>query len=74
MTRVGAMSNRLRGVVIAVVTGVWAVNMIAPIFIKEYVPSPELNVAFMAIIGILTASYKKEKDENGGNGSKNDNT
>lgn len=57
------MGNKIRTVVIAVVTAVWAMNFTAPIFVKDYEPSPELNVAFMAIIGILTASYKLEKNQ-----------
>lgn len=55
------MSNKLRSVVIGIVTAVWAMNFTAPIFVKDYTPSPELNVAFMAIIGVLTASYKMDK-------------
>ena len=60
------MSNRLRSVVIGIVTAVWAANFTAPIFVKNYEPSPELNVAFMAIIGILTASYKMDKQSEDG--------
>ena len=45
------MSNSIRTVVITIVTAVWAINFTAPIFVKDYSPSPELNVAFMAIIG-----------------------
>lgn len=56
------MGNKIRSVVISVVTAVWAANFTAPIFVTDYKPSPELNVAFMAIIGVLTASYKLEKD------------
>lgn len=55
------MTNGLRTIVITIVTAVWAINFTAPIFVKEYSPSPELNVAFMAIIGVLTASYRLEK-------------
>lgn len=65
------MSNRLRGLVIAVVTTVWAINMTAPIIVKEYKPSPEMHVAFMAIIGALTASYKMEKNAGGNNPQEN---
>lgn len=54
------MSNRLRSAIIVIVAIVWAANFTAPIFVKDFKPAPELNVAFMAIIGILTASYKKE--------------
>ena len=56
------MTNSIRTVVIIIVTAVWAVNFTAPIFVKDYSPSPELNVAFMAIIGVLTASYKMDKN------------
>jgi hypothetical protein len=57
------MSNKLRSVVIGIVTAVWAMNFTAPIFVKDYEPSPELNVAFMAIIGVLTASYRMDKQQ-----------
>lgn len=57
------MNNTVRTVVIMIVASVWAINFTAPIFVVDYKPSPELNVAFMAIIGILTASYKLEKNE-----------
>lgn len=56
------MNNTVRTVVIMIVASVWAINFTAPIFISDYKPSPELNVAFMAIIGVLTASYKMEKN------------
>lgn len=56
------MNNVVRTVVIMIVASVWAVNFTAPIFVSDYKPSPELNVAFMAIIGVLTASYKMDKN------------
>jgi hypothetical protein len=56
------MTNGIRTIVISIVTAVWAINFTAPIFVKDYTPSPELNVAFMAIIGVLTASYKLDKN------------
>ncbi|KAA1424307.1 hypothetical protein [Nocardioides antri] len=59
------MSDGLRSVLIVVVTCVWAANFIAPIFKKDYAPSPELNVAFMAIIGVLTASYRADPPDDG---------
>lgn len=58
------MNNTVRTVVIMIVAAVWAINFTAPVFVTDYKPSPELNVAFMAIIGVLTASYKMEKKEN----------
>ncbi len=57
------MNNTVRTIVITIVTAVWAINFTAPIFVSDYKPSPELNVAFMAIIGVLTASYKLEKND-----------
>lgn len=57
------MTNGIRTIVISIVTAVWAINFTAPIFVKDYAPSPELNVAFMAIIGVLTASYRLEKKD-----------
>lgn len=57
------MSNKLRSIIIIVVAAVWAVNFTAPVFVKEFHPEPELNVAFMAIVGILTASYRMDKQQ-----------
>jgi len=57
------LSNKVRTLLIVVVTLVWAANFTAPIVVKDYKPAPELNVAFMAIIGVLTASYRKENDD-----------
>jgi hypothetical protein len=57
------MSNRLRTAIILIVAIVWAVNFTAPIFVKGYTPAPELNVAFMAIVGVLTASYRKSDND-----------
>jgi len=54
---------RLRSSLIVTVTLVWAANFTAPIFVKGYVPVPELNVAFMAILGVLLSTYKKPPDD-----------
>lgn len=56
------MSNKTRTMLIIVVTLVWAMNFTAPVFVKDYKPAAELNVAFMAILGILTSSYKRGND------------
>lgn len=63
------MSNGLRTTLIVIVTVVWAINFTAPIIRPEYVPSPELNVAFMAIIGALVTSYRNGNGSNGKNNS-----
>lgn len=57
------MPNRVRTAVICVVAAVWAINFTAPVFVRGYKPAAELNVAFMAIIGVLTASYKQDKSD-----------
>lgn len=51
------MGDRVKTIIIVIVALVWAANFTAPLFIKDYQPSPELNVAFMAVIGFATASY-----------------
>jgi len=55
------MPDRLRTSIIIVVATVWAANFTAPLFISEFSPPSEINVAFMAIIGVLSASYKSDK-------------
>jgi hypothetical protein len=42
------------------VSVVWCANFMAPIFIHDYKPPTQLSVAFTAILGVVTASYKKE--------------
>jgi hypothetical protein len=66
LQRGGELSNRLRTILIVVVTLVWALNFTAPIFVKDYKPAAELNVAFMAILGVLTASYNRHPSSNSG--------
>ena len=63
------MGNRLRTGLVLTVTLVWAANAVAPIFVKGYEPPAELNVAFMAVLGILTgASGRPPSDKNDNNG------
>lgn len=50
------MDPHLRTALIVVVTLVWAANFTAPIFVVGYTVKPEINVVFMAILGVLTAS------------------
>ena len=58
------MSNRVRTLLIGIVATVWALNFTAPIFVKDFQPAPELNVAFMAILGVLINTYKRGDDNN----------
>lgn len=71
LTTGGLVNDRVRNWLIGVVACVWAINFVAPVFNSAYKPTPELNIAFMAIIGVLTASYKRpdngdDDDDKGG--------
>ena len=52
------MSARASTAVIIIVAVVWAINFTAPVFIPGYKPSPELNVAFMAVVATTLAAKK----------------
>lgn len=54
------MSNKVRTALIGIVAVVWAANFTAPIFVEGYVPPEGVHLAFMAVVGILTAGYDKE--------------
>lgn len=56
------MDSRLKGFLITLVVIVWAINMSAPIWNPDYKPPPELNVAFMAVVGVLTAAKTNNRD------------
>jgi len=70
---VRAMPDRLSNAIIILVAVVWAANFIAPIFMSGFEPKPELNVAFMAILGVLTASKNRKRDEGSKGGGKSAN-
>lgn len=59
------MGDKLLKAVIAVITLVWAANFAAPLWNPEYKPSPELNAAFMTVVGgiILARSHKTERED-----------
>lgn len=61
------MTDRTATVVIAVVTAVWAGNILAGMFrINDYAPSESINGIFMAIVGgafALRARAAKKDDE-----------
>lgn len=57
------MSNRTRTVIISVIVGVWAINMLAPLLIKDFKPSPEVNIGFTFAIATLIPGYKTTKDK-----------
>lgn len=56
------MNAGARYTIIVVVSLVWAANYTAPVFIKDYVPNEQLNIAFMTIIGLMFNLKKKNPD------------
>lgn len=62
------MSDRLRSAVIVVVLVVWAANFTAPLVIRDYVPRTEIHLALMGIIGVLTYTYRGDRDQPGDRG------
>lgn len=62
------MNDRTATVVIAVVTTVWAANIVAGMFrINDYAPSESINGIFMAIVGgafaLRAKAAKKDNDK-----------
>jgi hypothetical protein len=54
--------SRLFGVLSFLVTVVWLVGYLAPIWRPNYQPPPELNVIMMAIVGVFVSLYTKSKN------------
>lgn len=61
------MSQRLKDIIIGLVALVWAANVSAPMFIKDFKTSPEISAAFMAVVGVYFTTRSngsdKKKDE-----------
>lgn len=55
------MSDRLVKVVTMIVTLVWAANFIAPLWNSDYKPIPELNAAFMTVVGGLILAGRRNQ-------------
>lgn len=61
------MNDRTAMVVIAVVTTIWAGNIIAGMFrINDYTPSEAVNGIFMAIVGGAFALRARNNNKGGG--------
>ncbi len=54
------MPKKLRNALMCVVTGVWAINFVAPVFIKGYVPPTEVHLVFMAVVSGLLLTYGRD--------------
>jgi MinD-like ATPase involved in chromosome partitioning or flagellar assembly len=57
------VTNRFRKIIIGVVTFMWAINYGAPLVEKNYSPRPEINLAFMGVVGMVAASFERQRDE-----------
>jgi hypothetical protein len=56
------VSKRLRTGLIVLISAVWAANFIMPLIRSEYKPPAEINVAFMTVVGLLSAGYRGNGD------------
>lgn len=69
--RRGDVNDRTATVVIAVVTTVWAGNIVAGMFsINGYAPSESINGIFMAIVGGAFALRARARDKDDDKGAK----
>lgn len=60
----GGLSTKLSNYIIVVITFVWCVNFIVPIFNPDYKPPPEIHLALMAIIGLFAGQrINKDKED-----------
>lgn len=50
------VSSRTRNIVALVVTTVWALTLVAPLFIKGFVPSPYASFAMLGMAGAIFGS------------------
>ena len=48
-------SERMRNLIIFVVTSVWAINFAAGLLLSDYKPDPTIHAVFMSIVGGLFA-------------------
>jgi hypothetical protein len=55
--------NRLRTALITMISVVWAVNFMMPLLRPTYKPPAEINLAFMGIVGLLTAGYRSNNGD-----------
>jgi hypothetical protein len=65
-------SERVRNIIIAVVTTVWAVNFAAGLIVPEYDPDPTIHAVFMSIVGGLLAIGARNDNSNSRNDKRDD--
>jgi hypothetical protein len=57
------MGNRMRKLIISMISVLWVLNFSAPFFIKTYQPSPAIDTIFMGTVGVLAATTKPREEE-----------
>ena len=57
--------ERVRVILIVLVSVVWAVNYTASVINPAYKPDPAINAPFLAVIGALVAGSGNRKDKDG---------
>lgn len=56
------MSNKLRTLVVVIITVVWALSFVASLVFPSVEVSPELNSIFMATVGATLLARKEESE------------
>lgn len=59
-------SERVRNIIIGVVTTVWAVNFVAGLVVADYEADPTIHAVFMSIVGGLFALGARSERNGGG--------
>lgn len=54
--------SRLLAMICLAVTLVWVVSFLAPLVREGYVPRPEVNGSFLAVLGIFVQLYRKSRN------------
>lgn len=64
--------SRVFAVLALMITVVWLVGYLAPIWKPNYTPPPELNIVMMAVVGVFVSLYTKARnpDDDDQNGDK----
>jgi hypothetical protein len=65
------LMQRLFALIATVMLLVWAVSFLAPLFVPNYKPAPEINLIMMAVVGLFVDLYRKSrkpKDDEDSNG------
>lgn len=59
------LNNTVRYVLISVITTMWVLNLLAPLFLTAYKPDPSINAIFMVVAGALFGADAVGRLKNG---------